>query len=215
MLDYEIDLPDDSDGPAPLIILLHGRGSNRHDLMGLRPHLPKKAIVAAPEAPFAAAPWGYGPGSAWYRYLGENRPEPESFSHSLSTLHEFIEHLPKSIDMEVGDIALGGFSQGGTVSLAYALHNPGTIPCILNFSGFLAQHPAVPVTEISVSDTRFFWGHGEMDPAIPFSMAEQGWAELRAVEADLTASSYEIGHWIDPDELGDAVEWLRASINGF
>jgi phospholipase/carboxylesterase len=164
--------------------------------------------VIAPEAPFPAAPWGYGPGSAWYRFLGRNRPEPESFSQSLAALEEFIGGLPSVLGGTPSKLALGGFSQGGTMSIGYALSHPGAIPRVINFSGFLADHPQVIARPETVGGARFFWGHGRMDGNIPFDLAEEGRAQLRAAGADLTERDYAIGHWIDPSEIADAVSWM-------
>ena len=90
MLQLEIRPATTNADTAPLIVLLHGRGANRFDLLSLADHMPAHAQVVFPEAPFAAAPWGYGPGSAWYRFLGRNRPEPDSFSRSLDALHDVV-----------------------------------------------------------------------------------------------------------------------------
>src|SRR5690606_8729132 len=111
-----------------------------------RSGLPAGVIIAAPQAPFPGAPWGYGPGWAWYRYLGQDRPESESFTASQEALGDFLEELPDHLPVRPGRIALGGFSQGGTMSLGYALRTPGRVSHVLNFSGFLADHPEVPVT---------------------------------------------------------------------
>src|SRR5680860_1150133 len=209
MLQFDSSVPDRVEDGATLIVLLHGRGSDKNDLMGIRRFLPPTAMVVTPRAPFPGGPWGYGPGWAWYRYLERDRPEPESFGKSLDTLHSFLQELPDHLPVKPGSLVLGGFSQGGTMSLGYALSNPGTVANILNFSGFLPDHPAVPVTHDSVVGTRFFWGHGKADPAIPFELAIIGREKLAGAEADLAAHDYEIGHWVDPSELKDAVESLQ------
>lgn len=211
MLHYEIDVPEGVADGAPVIVLLHGRGSDERDLLGLRPHLPSGAVVVAPRAPFDAAPWGYGVGWAWYRFLGGTRPEPESFEASQRELKSFLAGLPSEIPVRPGMVVLGGFSQGGTMSLAYALRNAGELPLVLNFSGFLADHPSVRPEPASVRGTRFFWGHGRRDPSIPFAAAEAGWEALRAAGAELEAREYPIGHWIAPEELADAVRWMQGS----
>jgi phospholipase/carboxylesterase len=202
MLQYEIRPAATNAETAPALILMHGRGANRFDLLGLADHLPRSATLIFPEAPFAAAPWGYGPGSAWYRFLGRNKPEPESFSRSLDELADLIAHI------NAPRVLVGGFSQGGTLGIACALANPGSIKGVLNFSGFLADHPRVQVTPETVRGTSFFWGHGRRDANIPFELAIEGRALLESASADLTAHDYDIGHWIDPQELSDAVEWL-------
>jgi phospholipase/carboxylesterase len=209
-LEYEVHIPADAQPGAPLIVLLHGRGSDRFDLRGLAPGLPRGSVIVTPEAPFPAAPWGYGPGSAWYRYLGDDRPEPESFDRSQDLLREFLDVIAARLPFDTGPLVLGGFSQGGTMSLGQALRYPGKVPQVLNFSGFLPNHPGVPVTPDAVRGWRIFWGHGTADPAIPITMAQQGRAALAAVGADLTARDYAIGHSIVAEELADASEWLRA-----
>lgn len=203
MLTYEIISAKNGGDTAPLIVLMHGRGANRFDLMSLNDSMPRNATIVFPEAPFEAAAWGYGPGSAWYQFLGRNRPEPESFSRSLQELGELI------ASFDAPRVVIGGFSQGGTMGLAYALSHPGAIDGVLNFSGFLADHPAVRVTPEAVAGTSIFWGHGTHDPAIPFALAVEGRAQLRAANANLTSYDYEIGHWIAPEELRDAVKWIE------
>lgn len=209
MLRYEQYIPEGARDGAPLIVLLHGRGSHMGDLMGLREHLLPGALVVAPQAPFAGTAWGYGPGWAWYRFLGGNRPEPESFEASQQQLHTFLTELPGKLPVKPGAVVLGGFSQGGTMSLAYALRNPGAVPHVISFSGFLAGHPTVEATPERVKGTRIFWGHGTQDTSIPFTVAEQGRALLQAAGADLTARDYPMGHWIEAAELQDVVTWLR------
>jgi phospholipase/carboxylesterase len=209
MLRYDQYIPADVRDGAPLFVLLHGRGSHKGDLMDLQPHLLPEAMVVSPEAPFPGAPWGYGPGWAWYQFLGRDRPEPESFEVSQQQLHKFLTELPSQLPVKPGPLILGGFSQGGTMSLAYALRYPGTVPFVVNFSGFLADHPSVQATAERVKGTRLFWGHGTADPSIPFALATLGRTLLQQAGADLTARDYPMGHGIDQTELHDVVTWLR------
>jgi phospholipase/carboxylesterase len=208
LLKYEIAKPDRVADGVAVIVLLHGRGADRFDLLGLHKRFPIDWVMVTPEAPFPAAPWGYGPGWAWYRFLGRNRPEEESFTASLDRLQQFLEALPKLMGVKPGPVALGGFSQGGTMSLAYALTHADGPTHILNFSGFLADHPQVVVSSETVKGSRFFWAHGTQDPNIPFELAIEGRAVLREAQADITTHDYNIGHWIDAQELTDANAWL-------
>jgi phospholipase/carboxylesterase len=209
MLKYELAVPGDARDGAPLVVLMHGRGSDRFDLLGLAPEIAPGAVVVAPEAPWPGAPWGYGPGWAWYRFLGRNRPEPESFAGAQAELGAFLAALPDRLPVRTGTLALGGFSQGGAMAMAYALSHPGEVPLVMNFSGFLADHPEVNPSPAAVAGTRFFWGHGTLDPMIPFDFAVEGRRKLRDAGADLTARDYPIGHGISPDEARDARAWLE------
>jgi phospholipase/carboxylesterase len=98
------------------------------------------------------------------------------------------------------------------MSMAYALRNPGTVPLVMNFSGFLADHPSVHPTAESVAGARFWWGHGTADPQIPFELARQGRGLLAGAGAELEARDYPMGHGISPDEARDARAWLEAEL---
>lgn len=193
---------------TPVVVLMHGRGAEPSDLASLRPWLPDAVALVLPRAPFSAAEWGYGPGWAWYRYEGEDRPEEESFRAAQQDLDDLVEVLPSRLGYRPGAVILGGFSQGGTMSIGRALRHPGAVAGVLNFSGFLPGHPDVPVTSESVVGTSFFWGHGTDDPAIPHTLAQQGRRALREAGAELEARDYAMGHSISPDEMRDAAAWL-------
>jgi phospholipase/carboxylesterase len=214
VLAYEQSVPAGVEEGAPLVVLLHGRGADRFDLLSLAPHLAPGAVVVTPDAPHAGAEWGYGPGRAWYRYLGGTTPEPASFEASQAVLGEFLEEIPGLLPVRTGPVLLGGFSQGGTMSLAYALRNPGAVPMVLNLSGFLPDHPTVRATPDTVRGTRFFWGHGTMDPAIPFAFAVAGRTALEEAGAELEARDYPIAHAVSGDETRDVRAWIARGASG-
>jgi phospholipase/carboxylesterase len=196
-----------------VLVLLHGRGSNKSDLQGLQPMLPVEWALVTPDAPFAGQAWGYGSGSAWYRYVEEDRVVAETLTESLTKLDSFLAQLPALLGFEPGRVVLGGFSQGGTVSLAYALSRPRAVHAALNFSGFLVESADLDESGSSPPVTPLFWGHGVGDPAIPIGLAERGRARLRRAGADLTARDYRIGHWIVVEEVDDAVAMIEAAVS--
>jgi phospholipase/carboxylesterase len=214
MLSYELAVPDGARDGAPLVVLMHGRGADRFDLLGLAPEIAPGAVVVTPQAPWPGMPWGYGPGWAWYRFLGGNRPEPESFAAAQRELAAFLGEVREILPLRTGPLVLGGFSQGGVMAMAYALGHPGEVPLVVNFSGFLADHPGVRPSPDAVAGTRFFWGHGTLDPMIPFDLALDGRKRLLDAGADLTARDYPIGHGISPEEARDARAWLQAALEG-
>jgi phospholipase/carboxylesterase len=195
---------------APVLLLLHGRGSDERDLLPLGRQLHDTATIISVRAPFPAAPWGYGPGWAWYRFIGGTTPEPESFTAGQDVLAAFVADLPTRLGRDVPTAFIGGFSQGGTTSLAFTLRNPGTVAGVMVFSGFIANHPTV--TPSAAGTTPIWWGHGTADPAIPFEHAEAGWQSLAEAGAVLeTLARPGMGHTIDATEVAAAREWLRAA----
>ena len=162
----ELDLSPASGATASttIAVLLHGRGSDKHDLQSLRPQIPDDWTLVTPRAPFPGEPWGYGKGHAWYRYIEEDRLDPDTLMESLSILDEFLAALPRTTGVTPQRIVLGGFSQGGTTSLSYAITRPGAVAAVLNFSGFLPAAIAVDESGANPPPTPIFWGHGLGDP---------------------------------------------------
>ena len=209
-LDYDLYVPEGAADGATVAVLLHGRGSHKGDLQALAPVLPGDWVIVTPQAPFAGMEWGYGPGWAWYRYIAENRLVEETMDESLGLLEGFLAALPDTLGLTAGRIVLGGFSQGGTMSIAYALSHPGQVVAALNFSGFVAANVELPTGAAAEGATPIFWGHGTSDPAIPFGMAVSGRAALNEAGVPLVALDYPIGHWIVPEEIHEAVAMVES-----
>ena len=209
-LSAEVSVPREARDGATVAVLLHGRGAHQGDLQGLDGHLPPGTIVVTPQAPHAAGPWGYGPGWAWYRYLQEDRVDGETLRGSLAALDGFLDGLPETLTVKPGALLLGGFSQGGTTSLAWALTRPGRVRGVLVFSGFLVDDPQVPLTPETTTGLSVFWGHGTGDPAIPHTLAVRGRERLRQAGVEVEGRDYPMGHSIAPRELADASAWMEA-----
>ena len=70
-----------SDPDAPLVVLLHGRGSHEGEIISLAPHLPQGLQYAAVRAPIAE-----GGGFAWFANRGIGRPVAESLARGVPVL---------------------------------------------------------------------------------------------------------------------------------
>jgi phospholipase/carboxylesterase len=207
MLERTVMLPDAPVDGAPLIVLLHGRGSHMGDLASLRPHLPADAIVVTLQAPFPGAPWGYGGGWAWYLFMGGTRPEPESFLKGQAALEETLRALPTELPVRPGARILAGFSQGSTSALALALRRRDLVDAVVMFSGFVADHPEVRAS--AAAGLPVFWSHGVLDMMISHQTADAGRAALAAGGAAVMTHDFRGGHTIDSDGLRQAVEWMQ------
>ncbi len=209
MLETRTRIPEDAVDGTPVVILMHGRGADLDDLVPLAGAFPDHVALVFPRALHPGAPWGYGPGWAWYRYEGGDRPEEESFRSSQAALDALMDELPDLLDFEPGPVVPGGFSQGGTMAIGWALRYPGRAPGVLNFSGFVPSHTDIEVAPETVADTAFWWGHGTRDPAVVYDpLAVRGREALRSAGADLEARDYPMGHGIIPQELDHAAAWL-------
>jgi len=215
MLDFLQTGPPEAGDGSPVLVLLHGRGSHMGDLQGLAEILPAHGSLITPQAPHPGGPWGYGPGWAWYRYLGDDRADPSSLQASLGALEAFLRGLPEALGFEPGPLVLGGFSQGGTTSLAYALTHPGAVDGVVNLSGFLVSPESLNLRPEALGDTPLFWAHGTQDPAVPFALALRGRERLQAGGVRMETRDYAMGHWVSPEEMKDLDGWLRRETPGW
>ena len=183
---------------------------NYQDLQYQDIRLQKALLCHFGQAPFSGMEWGYGGGWAWYRYIEESRLEVATMDESLRMLEGFLGALPETLGLTPGRTVLGGFSQGGSMSIAYALAQPGEVVAALNFSGFIAEHIELPSGEAAASATPIFWAHGTRDPAVPFSRAITGREALSAAGVPFVALDYPIGHWIVPEAIHEAVAMVES-----
>ena len=74
-------------GPdAPLVVLLHGRGSDEADIIALADHLPDDLAYAAVRAPIAE-----GGGYAWFANRGIGRPVAESLTGTMAWFRAWLD----------------------------------------------------------------------------------------------------------------------------
>ncbi len=194
--------------PAGALVLLHGRGADRHDLFPLLDVLdPAQRLVGvAPQGPLALPPGGWH----WYRLGGIPTPEPDTFHASLVRLGALVEALPVPTDR----VVLGGFSQGAVMALALALGAGRPRPAgLLALSGFT---PRVDGFELDLDGLDGFpvaVAHGALDPVIPAAFGRETAALLRGAGADVRWLESPVTHTIDErvlPELRSLVEQALA-----
>lgn len=180
------------------------------DLQGLKSHLPSHLVLVTPRAPFPAAPWGYGPGWAWYQYAGEDGVVRETLEESQACLHDFLKGLPERLPHAPGPLVMGGFSQGGTMALRWALEHPGSAAGVVMLSGFVVAEPPLSGSLEASRELPILWSHGMRDPAIPFGLGERGRRALKEAGLVVTEVDHPGGHWIPPEALELLPDWLSS-----
>ena len=77
-----------SDPAAPLVVLLHGRGSSERDIVGMADLLPTGPAYAAVRAPLAE-----GGGYAWFANRGIGRPVAESLRETMQWFRDWLDDV--------------------------------------------------------------------------------------------------------------------------
>lgn len=192
----------------PTLILLHGRGADENDLLGLASHLDPRFFVISVRAPFPFEQGGY----TWYTVLEVGKPESREFKESYERLVLFLEDIKREYPVDSGRVFLLGFSMGTMMSFSLALTKPQSIRGVVAHSGYIPEDTGLAFRLNELNDTSFFVAHGMDDPVIPVQFGRRAKEILGSAKTDLTYKEYPIGHEISDESLHDLSEWLRKQI---
>jgi phospholipase/carboxylesterase len=195
----------DGKGPHPALILLHGRGANEDDLLGLTPYFDPRFLVIAARAPLE---FPYG-GCTWYETLTVGTPEPSQFAESYARLIQFIDDVRRHYPVDPDRLFLLGFSMGAVMAYACALTRPESVHSIVAHSGYIPEDTPLVFQWNKLRGKGFFVAHGESDPVIGASFARRAKELLADTEADLEYREYPIPHTMSEESVGDLSSWLR------
>ena len=130
-----------ADAAEGALVLLHGRGTDEHDLLPLADALdPERRLVAiTPRGPLT---FPGQPGAHWYVVRRVGFPDEETFSATYARLAAWLDALPDALGVPWARTVLGGFSQGAAMSFALGLGPDRPAPAgILALSGFIPDVP--------------------------------------------------------------------------
>ncbi|WP_442951308.1 alpha/beta hydrolase [Paenarthrobacter sp. Z7-10] len=195
---------------TPLLVMLHGYGSDEADLFGLAELLPPEFTLASVRGPAAA-----GAGHAWF-------PLRSDISYSLESVKAATAELARWIDAVGGQhssVTLFGFSQGMCMATSLARHRPHDYAAVVGLSGFAVElDPANESddffrdSELAGVELPVFWGRDQADPVIPAPSIEYTNSWLRG-HSQLTKVLYTgIWHGINAQEMGHVREFLTATV---
>ena len=195
----------------PLLLLLHGYGSNEEDLFSFAAELPDEYYVISARAPYALPPYGH----AWYAInfdADENKfSDNEQAKLSRDRIIAFIDELPSKYAIDTDNITLIGFSQGSILSYAVALSNPTKIKRVVAMSGYLNKDILAENYENNdFSNLKLFVSHGTVDQVVPVDWERnKSIPLLESLSIDFVYKEYPIGHGVSPQNFYDVVTWLQ------
>jgi phospholipase/carboxylesterase len=200
----------EADGtPEGALVLLHGRGADEHDLVGLLDVLdPERRLVGlTPGAPLRLPPGG----RHWYVVPRVGFPDHDTFHASLDGLTAFLDGWLAERGVPWERTVLGGFSMGAVMTYAVALGPGRPAP-----AGALAMSGFIPTVDGWSADLERRRGlpvaitHGRTDPIIAVDFARRARERLQAAGLDVRWWETDVGHTIDPAIVGDLVAWLAS-----
>ncbi|HEX9131371.1 MAG TPA: PHB depolymerase family esterase [Ktedonobacteraceae bacterium] len=197
----------------PLLLLLHGVGSNEHDLFGLVPYLDKRFLIISARAPNTLGPGSY----AWFEV--DFTPQgsvinPAQAEASRKALIEFQDEAVKAYGVDPKRVYLMGFSQGAIMSASVALTQPELVAGAALMSGrILPEIQPLIASNEELTGLSFLVVHGTADMVLPISHGRASRQLLSSLPVELTYHEYRMGHEVSQESLADVAAWLSARLD--
>ena len=194
----------------PLLLLIHGYGSNEDDLFSFANELPDNYYVISVRAPYSLQYGSY----AWYSInfdADENKfSDNDEARTSRDLIAHFIDELVTNYPVDANNISLLGFSQGAILSYAVALSYPEKVQRVVAMSGYLnGDLLKEDYLKNNFSNLKIFASHGTVDQVIPVDWARKAKPKLDNLGILNTFNEYPIGHGISPQNFYDLKQWLE------
>lgn len=213
---YKINEPTKkTDKAAPLLIFLHGYGSNEDDLFDIAKGLDQRFMFISLRAPKALKDGGF----AWFNL--ERIPDQpfkynyEEAKESRLNILSFISNACKTLKLDSNNVFIMGFSQGAIMGFDLALAAPKKIKGVLALSGRMMKESKTLKTDWAKAvNTKYFIAHGNSDNIIKISEADSAVSFLKSKKVkDVKFNNYEMVHTINGKELNDIKTWLKKAID--
>lgn len=210
-LEHLVRKPKIASEKAPLLIMLHGYGSNEEDLFSFAEELPDELFIISVRAPYPMAPYGH----AWYE-IHWNGSTDGKFSDdeqaviSREKIVQFLEEVKEKYPVDPDNVTLVGFSQGCILSFAVALSYPEKIKNVIGLSGYINKNIIKEGFERNdFSKLSVYSSHGTADPVIPVAWARMTKPFLDSLKIKNSFSEFPVGHGVAPDNFRELKKWLE------
>ncbi|MCE0464585.1 alpha/beta hydrolase [Pseudomonas uvaldensis] len=200
---------DEQTRDRPLVIFLHGSGSNEQDLFELREALPEHYNYLSVRAPKVMEPGHY----QWFAKKGEGAYDGDTSDLKASgqLLLDFIAKARAKYPTDASQVFLVGFSQGAMMSYEVALRHPDAVGGIAAMGGRVLSGLRAELTpDESRRALAVFIGHGTADPIIPYHDGTEANTFLKTLALEPEFHTYPgVGHSISALEVKDLRAWLE------
>jgi phospholipase/carboxylesterase len=208
-LEYKIREPKVILDKNPLLLLLHGYGSNEADLFSFAPELPDEYYIISARAPYDLQYGSY----AWYAInfdADQNKfSDNDQARISRDAIVHFIDELVANYPIDPNDVNLIGFSQGSILSYAVALSYPEKVNKVVAMSGYINLDIVTEdYLKNNLRQLKIFASHGTVDQVIPVDWARKTPALLEKLGIAITYKEYPVGHGVAPQNFYDLKNWL-------
>ncbi len=204
-------VPGDTSAP-PLLVVLHGVGSNERDLLDLADYLDGRFFVISVRAPNALGPDTFG----WYpvNWTADGPVgDTQKAETSRQAILRFLGEAAAAYGLDAARVFLMGFSQGAIMSLFVALSQPDAVAGIVAMSGrLLPEAIAQKASDESLRGLPVFAVHGTRDTVLPVSEGRTIRDELSRLPVALSYREYDMAHEVSARSIADVAAWLTVRL---
>lgn len=208
-LDYLVRKSNNLNHKSPGIFLFHGYGSNKEDLFGLADFFPKSHTIISLEAPIKLPFGGFSWFNIDYSDIIENNLDKryKEINDGIESILDNIDSLNEKYDLDLKDISILGFSQGGSICWKIGLDHNLKFRRILPISSFI--HPTYLNNSLKdYNDLLIYSSHGIHDDIIPLNLIDRYILEL-SKKNNLTFEKFKSGHTISQENLISIINWIN------
>ena len=193
--------------PGPLLLLLHGYGSNEEDLFGLADAFDPAFTVVSARAPLSMGRGSYAWFSLAFSETGPVVLKPEEAEASRQTVAGFIAWCTAEYGTDPKRVALVGFSQGAILSAAVALTRPELVRAAVLMSGRILPESAEESAPAG-QQPQYLVVHGVSDPVLPIAHGRASHATLERLGIAHEYHEFGTGHQISDESLDLVTNWI-------
>lgn len=188
-------------GDAPVLLMLHGTGSNERDIASLAGALDEDAGILAPRGRVQE----HGM-LRWFRRHAEGVFDVDDVIDRSRELAGFISAAREHYGLGARRIIAAGFSNGANIALATVILHPGVLDRAIAFSG---MYPLGERTgPAALAGSQILALNGEADAMAPPASVSRLVEELKRRGATVEQVLRPGGHGIEPGDLEAARDWL-------
>lgn len=200
------------------LIFLHGLGDTGHGwiqaMAQIRPSYMKVICPTAPTMPVTLNAGFEMP--SWFdlRTLDMYGPEDEQgIKKATVNIHSLIEAEVKA-GIQPNRIFLGGFSQGGALSLYAGLTYTKPLAGIMALSCWLPLHKSFPAARATSETLPIFQCHGDVDPVVPYKFGQLSHYSIKTFMTNAQFTTYNgLSHSSSQQEMDDLKDFIEKNIS--